>query len=318
MRILVTGGSGFLGFEAILRIALRGDVAIAFDTQVGKSLLNLSKVNSNVIPVAGDITDLANLVQVFSTYRPDAVLHFAAIVGVPASLGSPSNILRVNVQGSLNLFEAMRLYGVKRIIHMSSEEVYGDFIRPVADEEHPQTPLMPYGVAKLSVEHFGRTYREMYGLECINLRTSWVYGTRLDRPRPPMSYMNAALAGQALHMAEGAETVTDFTYVDDVIDGVFLALDHRVHLHDVYNIASGEGTSDGDLVAIVRSLVPNADISVGPGRRQFMPGVRIPIKGALNVSRAQAEFGYAPRFNIRQGLITYAAEWKQNAAKANP
>jgi len=318
MRILVTGGSGFLGFEAVRRIASRGDVAIAFDTQVGKSLLRLSKENSNIVPVTGDITDFSSLIQVFRAHCPDAVLHFAAIVGVPASLVSTTNILRVNVQGSLNVFEAMRLFGVKRIIHLSSEEVYGDFQGPMADEEHPQVPLMAYGAAKLSVEHFGRTYREMYGLECINLRTSWVYGTRLGRLRPPMNYMNAALAGQTLHLSEGADTVTDFTYVDDVVDGVLLALDHRTHLYDVYNIASGEGTSDGNLVALVRSLVPNADISVGPGRRQFLPGVRIPFKGALNVSRALAELGYAPRYDIVKGLAAYANEWRRDAAREIP
>ena len=313
MRILVTGGNGFLGFETTRRLAARGDTVIAFDTQTSAHLRDFAASNPNVVPVAGDITDLANLAQVFSVHRPEAVLHFAAIVGVPASLGSPANILRVNVQGSLNVFEAMRLYGVKRVIHMSSEEVYGDFRTPVADEEHPQVPLMAYGVTKLAVEHFGRTYRAMHGLECINLRTSWVYGVRLDRPRPPMNYMNAALAGRSLHLAAGADTVIDYTYVDDVVDGVLLALDHPAHRHDVYNIASGEAVSDGDMVRMVQELIPGADIAVGPGPREFIPGVRIPVKGALDISRARTEFGFAPRHDIRRGLAAYATEWRKVA-----
>src|SRR4051812_33402211 len=98
-KILVTGGSGFLGLETVRKLAARGDTAIAFDTQVTAPLADLARSSANVIPIAGDITDLANLAQVFGKERPDAVLHFAAIVGVPASLGSPANILRVNVQG---------------------------------------------------------------------------------------------------------------------------------------------------------------------------------------------------------------------------
>ena len=316
MRILVTGGNGFLGFETIRRLAARGDTVIAFDTQISAHLRDFARIHCNVAPVAGDITDLANLTQVFSVHRPEAVLHFAAMVGVPASLGSPTNILRVNVQGSLNVFEAMRLYGAKRVIHMSSEEVYGDFRTPIANEEHPQLPLMAYGVTKLAVEHFGRTYREMHGLECINLRTSWVYGVQLDRPRPPMNYLNAALAGRSLHLAEGADTVTDYTYVDDVVDAILLALDHPVHRYDVYNIASGEAVSDGELVQMVRALVPEADISVGPGRRQFSPGVRIPLKGALDIARARTEFGFTPRHDIQRGLVAYVTEWRKTAVAA--
>ncbi len=316
MRVLVTGGSGFLGFETARKLAGRGDTVIAFDTHIAVPLASLAAAEATVVPVAGDITDLANVAQLFKAYQPEAVVHFAAIVGVPASLSSPANILRVNVQGSLNLFEAMRLYGVKRVIHMSSEEVYGDFQSPVADEQHPKQPLLPYGISKLTVEQFGRTYRDLHGLECINLRTSWVYGVRLDRPRPPMNYLNAALKGAPLRLAAGGDTVTDFTYVEDVVDGVLRALDHPRHRYDVYNIASGTAVSDRALVDEIKALLPGADITIGPGRREFMPGVRIPTKGALDVTRAQDEFDYRPQYDIRRGLQAYIAEWRETNGAA--
>ena len=311
MRVLVTGGNGFLGFETILKLLARGDTAIALDTSIATDLRELAARNANVVTVSGDITDLASLVQVFKLYKPEAVLHFAAIVGVPASLSSPSNILRVNVQGSLNVFEAMRLFEVRRVIHMSSEEVYGDFQSAIADEDHPQVPLMPYGITKLAVEHFGRTYRDLHRLECINVRTSWVYGVRLDRPRPPMRYLNAALQGTPLRLDVGGDTVTDYTYVDDVVDGVLRALDHPKHNYDVYNIASGQGVSDRELVQHIKALLPDADITIGQGRREFAPGIRIPMKGALSFARAQSELGYAPKFDIRRGLAAYIREWQK-------
>ncbi len=310
MRVLVTGAGGFLGYEATKRLAARGDVVIALDTELRADLQALAASSGQVVAVAGDMTDMATLCQVFRQHRPQAVLHFAAIVGVPASLGSAANILRVNVQGSLNVLDAMRLFDVRRIVHLSSEEVYGDFRQPVADEDHPQSPLLPYGITKLAVEHFGRTYATLYGLECINVRTSWVYGVRLQRPRPPMNYLNAALRGEPLSLATGADTVIDYTYVDDLIDGVLLVLDHAHHRFDTYNVASGEATSDRDMVRMIAELVPGARISVGPGRREFRPGIRIPTKGALDCTRARIELGYVPKYPIRRGLDAYIEAWR--------
>jgi len=316
MRILVTGGGGFLGYETTRSLADRGDTVVAFDTSFGKPLLELAGSMGRVLIEAGDMTDLANVAQVFDRHRPDAVVHLAAMVGVPASLGSPSNIVRVNLQGSLNVFEAMRLYQVKRVIHMSTEEVYGDFERACADEEHPQRPTNPYGITKLAVEHFGRSYGEFHGLECINLRTSWVYGVGLDRPRPPMNYLEAALVGRSVDLPSGADTVIDYAYVDDVVNGILLALDHPVHRHNVYNLASGQAVSDQDLINEIRRLLPESHLKVGPGRRPYASGHRMPAKGALDCSRAREEFGYVPRFDIRRGLAAYVARWRERAATA--
>ena len=316
MRILVTGGNGFVGFESIMRLIARGDSVIALDNDIAPHLTKMASKSSRIVAVAGDITDLADLAQLFKKYKPEAVLHFAAIVGVPASLTSPSNVLRVNVQGSLNVFEAMRLFGVKRVIHLSTEEVYGDFQSLVADEEHPQVPLLPYGITKLAAEHFGRTYQDMHGLECINIRTSWVYGVRLGRPRPPMNYINAALEGRRLHIEVGGDTVIDYAYIDDLVDGVLLALDHPAHKYNTYNIASGEAVSDCEIVEHIKTLLPNADIAVGSGRREFAPGVRIPQKGALSVKRAHMAFGYTPKYDIHRGLAKYIAEWQKSNVSA--
>ena len=310
MRVLVTGANGFVGYAATERLVSRGDSVVAFDSAIGPRLASLARTGL-VHPVQGDITDMSNVAQAFKAYRPDVVLHFAAIVGVLPSIGSPSNVVRVNVQGSLNVFEAMRIFDVRRVLHLSSEEVYGDFRGAAAREDDAKLPLLPYGITKLAVEHLGRTYHDLHGLECINVRTSWVYGVGLDRPRPPMNYLNAALRGQAVTTEVGGDTVTDYTYIDDVIDGLILALDHPRHRYDAYNVASGEAVSEHQLAALIQELVPGATIALGPGRREFAPGIRIPLKGALDCSRARTEFGYEARFNARRGLAAYVAEWRR-------
>jgi nucleoside-diphosphate-sugar epimerase len=226
-------------------------------------------------------------------------------VGALASLGSPINVVRVNVEGSLNIFEAMRLSSIRRCIHISSEEAYGPFRADRIDETHPLDPVLPYGICKAAVEHFGRGYRDLHGLEVINLRTSWVYGPGLPRERIPKTLVEAALAGRKLHVASGADTRIDHTHIFDIVSGILKALDHPQHRHDAYNIASGQAPTIAELIAIIRESIPGAQLSVGPGAYKHGDRVEMVRKGALDVSRAAAELGWTPRYDIRAGLADY-------------
>jgi nucleoside-diphosphate-sugar epimerase len=315
MRILVTGGGGFLGATAIRALLARGDTAIAFDTQ----LAALADAGSpeQLVRVLGDITDMANVAQALAMHKPDAILHCAAIVGVLLSLGSPINVVRVNVEGSLNVFEAMRLSGIRRCIHMSSEEAYGRFRADKIDETHPLDPVLPYGICKAAVEQLGRSYHDLHGLEVINLRTSWVYGLGLPRDRIPKNLVDAALAGRELHIPTGADSAIDHTHVDDVVSAILAALDHARHGYDVYNIASGAAPTVAQIVSIIRDLVPGAQLSVGTGAYRHGDRVEAVRKGALDISRAAAELGWKPRYDIRTGLAAYVKAARQAQAVAN-
>lgn len=310
LKVLITGGGGFIGRELGRHLTARGDEVIAFDTAFPPEALRLAEETSQYRLVNGDITDLANLVAAFQEEKPDGVIHCAAIVGVLFSITSPSSVFRVNLQGSINVFEAMRLTDVRRVVHMSTEEVYGDFERPVAAEEHPQRPNMPYGISKLAVEHTGRTYRNLYGLECINMRTSWVYAVGLPRPRPPTTFLDAALQGKSCHLAHGGDAAIDFTHMNDVVSGVLAGLDAKAPPHDVYNLGSGTATTLANMVALVRELIPGADVSVAPGPYMFTPTLKAPTKGALDMSRAREDLGFVPRFDLRRGFEAYIETWR--------
>lgn len=302
MRVLITGGGGFLGAAVSKALIARGDTAIAFDTHFASGDPAASE---DFVRVAGDITDMAALAQVVLTHRPEAVIHCAAIVGVLSSIGSPINIVRINVEGSVNVFEAMRVGGIKRCIHISSEEAYGAFRADRIDETHPLQPVLPYGICKVSVEQLGRTYRDLHGLEVINLRTSWVYGPGLPRDRIPRNLVVAALQNRSLHIPCGADTAIDHTYVDDWVSAVLAALDHSEHRYDVYNISSGQASTVKELAQVVSELVPGAQLSVGPGPYRHGNQIELVRKGALDISRARAELGWSPRFDIRSGLAAY-------------
>jgi UDP-glucose 4-epimerase len=314
MRVFVTGGGGFLGSALARRLVARGDAVVAFDRRFDL-LAAVSAASPLLVTELGDITDAAVLAAALREARPDAVIHCAAVVSVLSSIESPLNTVRVNIEGAVNLFEAMRACGVRRAIHISSEETYGEFRAPVVDENHPLDPVMPYGMSKVAVEHLGRFYRDVHGLEVINLRTSWVYGPDLPRDRVPKTLIDAALAGRALHIPSGADSAIDHTYVDDFVDGTLAALDCRRHPFDTYNLASGTAPTLADVVAVVKEIVPGADVSVGPGLYRHGDRIPVPRKGALELRRAREAFGYAPKFDIRAGLRAYAAA-KRGGAEA--
>lgn len=301
MRILVTGGGGFIGAATAQALVDRGDTVIAFDTSFPRA----PRPHERLHLVHGDITDMASVAQAMLSYRPDAVVHSAAIVGVLSSISSPLNIVRVNIEGSLNVFEAMRLGGVKRCVHMSSEEAYGAFRTDTVDETHPLDPVYPYGISKATVEHMGRSYRDAHGLEVLNVRTCSVYGVGLPRDRVPKNVVEAALEGRALHIPSGADTGIDHTYIDDTVSGIVSILDHPKHRYDAYNIASGRAVTFAQIIGVVRDLVPGAEISVGPGPARLADRLEMVRKGALDVSRAAAELNWRPKYDIRSGLAAY-------------
>jgi UDP-glucose 4-epimerase len=310
-RVLVTGASGFIGTALVDALARRGDAVAALDLRSSPRLDALVERHANLAFLQGDVCEWPQLAQAIKAHRPDAVIHLAAIVGVINSLASPLATMRVNVEGSLNVMEAMRLLEVPRLINLSTEEVYGPFTAPRIDESHPCRPRQPYGISKYAVEQLGRDFARNHGMEVVHLRTCWVYGPGLPRPRVPKILIDAAVAGRRLHLAAGGDFRVDHVYIDDLVDGILKALDKPEHAFDVYHIATGEAPSLLEIVAILKELEPAADLAVGPGEYAFADGVEAVRKGALDIARARAELGYTPRHPIRAGLQAYLA-WRRH------
>lgn len=301
-RILVTGGSGFIGAGVAAALAARGDDVTVFDIARSARLAALLAAHKNITFVGGEVTEWPQVANVVKESRPDGVVHCAAVVGVTNSLASPIATFRVNVEGSLNVLESMRLFGVRRFVHLSSEETYGPFDADVIDETHPNRPLAPYGISKYAVERLCHDYVDRYSMECLHVRTCWVYGPNFPRPRVPKILTDAAAAGTSLHLPGGGDFSVDHVYVDDCVDGILRVLDKPKHAFDVYHIATGEQHSLSAMVGMIRELVPGADISIGPGPYTFVDGTQAVRKGALDISRARRELGYAPRFPMKVGL----------------
>jgi UDP-glucose 4-epimerase len=301
--ILVTGAGGFLGRAIVTSLLSRGEAVVAIEAGDCTWLHATAKSAPGLVVAAVDICDEGAVDRVLTAHRPRAVVHCAAVVGVLASLHSPRALFRVNIEGSINLFEAMARAGTRRIVHVSSEEIYGAFEADRIDEDHPQRPLHAYGISKAAVEHLGRSYGETHGIECINVRTSWVYGPAFPRDRVPISMVRAVARREPLHVPGGAGDRIDHTYLDDAVAGVFGALDCTHHAHDAYHVASASAPSLSEIAAILAELDPQAPaITVGSGPYRHGGSIPVPRKGALDCDRARAAFGYQPKFDIRAGL----------------
>ncbi|MBT52053.1 MAG: epimerase [Mameliella sp.] len=301
-RIFITGGGGFVGAAIAERLARRGDEVAAFDIVESPRLKELRAELPNLAFYPGELTEWSQLAEAMKDFDADAVIHCAAVVGVLNGASSRLWTMRVNVEGSLNVLSAMRLCDVKRMINLSSEEVYGAFTGDTIDETHGCFPVKTYGISKFATEQLARDFAEENDMEVIHIRTCWVYGPGLPRPRIPKTFIDAAVDGCSLHLDGGAEYRVDQVYIDDLTEGLVAALDHRAHKHDVYHVTTGQAPSLGQMVDWIREIVPGADISISSGPYQVGPGVIAVRKGALDCSRARDAFGYQPKFTLRDGL----------------
>lgn len=314
----MTGGCGWLGSEIVRTLLARGDTVIATDIAISPAMALLGAAETRLVVEAADLGEWSQVLRLLQRHRPDAVIHAAAIVGVVQAADIPIKALRVTVEGTINLFEAMRLGGVRRVVHVSTEETYGDFQAPVIDEDHPQRPTSVYGLTKLAVEHYGRVYSRDHGLECINARTCWVYGPNLPRLRVPRTFIEAALRGEAYHEPDGGGLAVDQVYITDTVAGVILALDKAEHRFDSYNIATGAAPTIADTAEAVKRAIPGARITVGDNGPYRHGGLVLSAtKGALDITRASAELGYQPRYDLQRGIEATIAAAREQVARTS-
>ena len=310
MNVLVTGGGGFLGSHVVRALVKRRDRVTVYDNYVTAEAANLRDIESRIKLVKGDILDLSHLLRVLKANKIEKIVHTGAIGSPAQMIAQPWMGVRVNIEGTMSVLEAARLMEINRIVNTSSEETYGVFQYEPADEEHPLAPVSLYGISKVTGEQILEQYNKLFGMSCVSVRISWAYGPGLPRKRPPRLFIENALMRKPTKSACGADQKIDHTYVDDCAQGILLALDSKNPKYSVYNIASGKSYTIRDLVRIVRSILPQAEIEVGPGLLDYMgapigEGYRIPQKGALDITRAKQDLGYTPKYDLETGLKKY-------------
>ena len=299
MRILITGGAGFIGSHvADACLAAGHEVAIVDD---------LSSGSERNVPTAArwyrlDIRD-PGLDAVFADERPEIVSHHAAQVSVRRSVEAPQADADINVLGSINLFETARRHSTRRILFASTGgAIYGEQTGPPADEAHPCRPRSPYAVAKLAVEHYLDYFCATFGLEAVVLRYANVYGPRQD-PHGEAGvvaiFMQRILAGLAPTIFGDGEQLRDFVYVEDVVAANLAALVVAARSGEaaIFNIGTGRATSVNELWRVIDSTAqPQVAAYYEPARSG---DVR---RSVLDASRAARGLGWRPAVTVDEGL----------------
>jgi UDP-glucuronate 4-epimerase len=316
MRVLVTGGAGFIGSHVCEALCARGDEVLALDNFNDFYDPALKRENAALVERAGarvlegDIRDVESVEGAFRAARPEAVLHLAAMAGVRPSLKDPLHYEDVNLRGTVVLLEAARRAPGARFVFASSSSVYGASEQvPFSEERDIHRPLSPYAATKRAGELLCYTHHHLFGIPTSCLRFFTVYG---PRQRPEMAihkFVARALRGEPLPFYGDGSSRRDYTYVDDIVDGVLRAID-RCGGYEIYNLGESQTTSLAELVALVGEL---CGVEPRLERLPEQPG-DVPITYA-DVSKARERLGYRPTTPIRAGLERFVAWYRARAGR---
>jgi UDP-glucuronate 4-epimerase len=311
-HVLVTGGAGFIGSHLTRRLLGRGDRVTVLDDF--NDFYDPARKRRNVAPflahhayrlVEGDIRDQALVDRLFAAERFDSVVHLAARAGVRPSLAEPILYEDVNCIGTLRLLEAARRHGPQTFVFGSSSSVYGINRKvPFSEEDEINQPISPYATTKRTGELLCFNYHHLYGLRTSCLRFFTVYGPA-QRPEMAIHKFTDLLAhGKAVPLYGDGSTRRDYTFIDDIIDGIVAAHDLAPGF-EILNLGGAETTALSDLVHWIA-----AELGVEP-RIDFQPEQPgdVPITFA-DVAKAGRLLGYAPRVPIREGLKRFVAWYR--------
>jgi len=314
MRVLLTGAAGFIGSHVAERLLSRGDEIVAidnFDETLYPAAVheeNLAHVRTHARAgalqfVRGDILDADAVSALLDGGRVDAVVHLAALAGVRPSLREPLRYSKVNVDGTVILLEAMRARAMRRLVFASSSSVYG--VRnevPFRESDPAVHPASPYAATKRAGELLCDLYASIAGMTVASLRFFTVYG---PRQRPEMAihlFARSILDGRPVQVFGDGETARDYTYIDDIVDGVVAALDSTApggttEGHRVYNLGGARTTTLKRLVELLEgALGTRAIIDRQPDQLGDVPLT------CADVTNASGALGYSPRVTIEEGI----------------
>ena len=309
LKVLVTGGAGFIGSNLVDVLLDRDNNVIVYDNfnscYSGKEEnIRPHLKNESFTLVKANILDYEMLKSAMKNI--DIVFHLAAQPGVRYSTYNPAKTNQVNTTGTLNVLKAAEEVDVKRLIFASSSSVYGQPRYMPLDEKHPTDPISVYGVSKLAAERYCRIFNDYLGLPVVILRYHTVYG---PRQRPNMAFHKWArqiFEGKTITIyGEGTQT-RDFTHIDDAIDGTIKAAEAEGIEGEVFNIGGGSNISVNDAVYLLIKLIGiNPGIAYEPKKLGDVQDTH------ADISKAKEILGYSPKVGVKEGLKRFIKWFKE-------
>jgi UDP-glucuronate 4-epimerase len=309
MRVLVTGGAGFIGSHLVERLLEQGHGAAILDDfndfyDPATKHANIAAVVDHAPVFRIDLRDNNAVRDLFRREKFDAIAHLAARAGVRPSIAQPQLYYDTNVNGTLHLLEAARTVGAKRFVLASSSSVYGlAKTVPFSEDLHLTQTISPYAATKIAAEFLCSTFSHLYGMRVVALRYFTVYG---PRQRPDLAihqFTRRILVGEPIDQFGDGTTRRDYTYIDDIIQGTVAAMKYDGAMFDIFNLGENETIQLKDLIEqIERTVGKKAAIN----RLPEQPG-DVPLTCA-DISKARRLLGYSPTTKLTEGLPKFV-EW---------
>lgn len=325
MKILVTGGAGYIGSHMTRMLVRRGYTPIVLDTlEFG----HREALPPDVPLIVGDVGDSNLVAKLFNDHQIDGVMHFAGYIQVEESVRLPIRYMKNNVIAPVALLEGMREANVTRIIFSSTAAVYGNPLTPLISEDHPKAPVSPYGLSKWAFEELLRVYDRSFGIKSITLRYFNAAGASLDglhgEVHVPETHLIPLAIGAALGTRQGfsvygtdyktpdGTALRDYIHVEDLCDAHILALEAlgNGHESDVYNVGTGIGVSVKEVVDAVKQAAAT-DFQVSYGQRRSGDAAVL----VSDPSRLMKEFGWKPIHSDIPSIVSSALGWHKTYPK---
>ncbi len=315
MKVLVTGGAGFIGHNVVRILEQQGHECIVIDTCTDYGFIPEGELNYLVTKRINRIKAKIRLIDIregvfvdtiFKTYKPDVVIHMASFPRQKVVEQNPLLASDVMSTGLINLLEKSKQHKVKKFVYISSSMVYGDFTADVL-EAHPCKPQGQYGIMKLMGEKLVEDYHRLGAFDYTIIRPSAVYGEWDVEDRVVSKFMTKAMRGETLKV-NGADEVLDFTYVEDTAMGIVLAATLDRANSNIYNITRSEQRqwTLKDAAELAIRIAGKGSLEIADRDLSF------PKRGRLSIMKAQRDLDYAPQVNVEQGFQRYYDWYSQN------
>nr|WP_315027501.1 GDP-mannose 4,6-dehydratase [uncultured Chryseobacterium sp.] len=336
MIYLVTGGSGFIGSHLVEQLLRNGHSVINIDNfdnfypypiKIKNTLESIGKISDfefsdketdiqHVISLSKsekytlydqDIRDKKGLESIFTNHKIDMVIHLAALAGVRPSIERPLEYEEVNVRGTMNLWELCREFNIKKFICASSSSVYGNNEKiPFSETDNVDNPISPYAATKKCGEILGHVYHNLYNIDMIQLRFFTVYG---PRQRPDLAihkFTKLISEGQEIPFYGDGNTARDYTYIDDIIDGIIksiIYLESHTGVYEILNLGENEVITLSEMVTTIEKAL---QMTATKKNLPMQPGDV--TKTNADITKAQALIGYKPDTDFQNGIKKFV-EW---------
>lgn len=311
MKILVTGGAGFIGSALSLRLSNEGHEVIVLDNfndyyDVSLKRARQRSLLKGVTVLEGDITDEKFLNEIFTKYQFEVVCHLAAQAGVRYSVENPSVYIDTNVRGTQLLLETMRQHNVMRMIFASSSSVYGNTTQvPFSENAPADLPVSLYAATKRAGELLAHTYVSLYGMHITCLRFFTVYG---PWGRPDMAlfkFSELIQKGKPIDVYNEGKLQRDFTYIDDIVDGFNSAIE-RPHGYEIINLGNGSPVALLDFIQLLEK-----EFGVTAQKNMFPMQEGDVFETYANTNKANALLGYEPKVTLEEGVRRFVSWYKE-------